>query len=354
MQVPFSWSSLSPWSLPSPNSAPISTRLLSRLPWGGMMPSFHSKKQNPESQNILSPLGCSQQAEDHISQARARTPRPSSMPLEASHSLEALRGFAPPRGTKTQHGTGSGSPMGVESRAMGASSQMNSPDPQATMQQEGPMRAPEPAGLSHGTLTALQPLGEQLTPNGAKQHPTEPRGQHNLRLSWAASQGHRQEWPQSPLHPGKRPPSVDHGTPGVAPGMGTTLPTPLGPRPSPTSTAPSSFSPSTRSPQKGSRASSLEGSYSQAPQAGHEDAEAFRSAGAGQQDLAGDETGGQYNGLFVLPAPLHPAPCHSKAGIQELIDVIKVWHDFATASEGSGGGPGSAGGGGAPRVLFSL
>lgn len=92
------------------------------------------------------------------------------------------------------------------------------------------------------------------------------------------------------------------------------------------------------------------------PQAGHEDAEAFRSAGAGQRDLAGDETGGQYNGPFVLPAPgpPGPAPCHSKAGIQELIDVIKVWHDFATASEGGGDGPGCAGGGGAPRVLFSL
>lgn len=100
----------------------------------------------------------------------------------------------------------------------------------------------------------------------------------------------------------------------------------------------------------------MEGSYSQAPRASHEDAKAFWSTGAGQQDLAGDETGGQYNGPFVLPAPGPPsrAPCHSKAGIQELIDVIKVWHDFAMASEGGGGRPGSAGGGGAPRVLFSL
>jgi len=99
----------------------------------------------------------------------------------------------------------------------------------------------------------------------------------------------------------------------------------------------------------------LEESYSQAPRAGHKDAEAFWSAGAGQRDLADDETGGQYNSLFVLPAPgpPSPAPCHSKAGIQELIDVIKVWHDFATASEGCGSRPGSVGGGGAPHVLFS-
>lgn len=92
------------------------------------------------------------------------------------------------------------------------------------------------------------------------------------------------------------------------------------------------------------------------PRADHEDAEEFRSEGAGQRDLAGDETGGQYNSPFVLlaPGPPGPAPCHSKAGIQELIDVIKVWHDFATASEDGGDGPGSAGGGGAPRVLFSL
>lgn len=38
------------------------------------------------------------------------------------------------------------------------------------------------------------------------------------------------------------------------------------------------------------------------PEAGHEDAEVFQSMGAGQQDLAGDETGGQYNSLFVLLA----------------------------------------------------
>lgn len=47
------------------------------------------------------------------------------------------------------------------------------------------------------------------------------------------------------------------------------------------------------------------------PGAGHEDAEAFQSMGAGQQDLAGDETGGQYNSPFVLLAPGPPALPHA-------------------------------------------
>lgn len=90
--------------------------------------------------------------------------------------------------------------------------------------------------------------------------------------------------------------------------------------------------------------------------AGHEDAEAFWREGAGQQDLAADETEGQYKGPFVLPdpGPPSPAPCHSEAGIQKLIDVTEVWHDFAMASEGSGSEPASVGRAGAPRVLFCL
>lgn len=51
----------------------------------------------------------------------------------------------------------------MESGAVGASSQMNSPNPRLTMQREDPVGAPELARLSHSTLTTLQPLGEQLT-----------------------------------------------------------------------------------------------------------------------------------------------------------------------------------------------
>lgn len=95
IQVSFSWSSLSIWSLPSLNPVPISTPIHGRGPWGGMMPSSHSEKQDPESQSPLSTLGCSQQT-GHISWAWAQTPWPSSLALlEALHRLEALRGFAP-------------------------------------------------------------------------------------------------------------------------------------------------------------------------------------------------------------------------------------------------------------------
>lgn len=84
-----------------------------------------------------------------------------------------------------------------------------------------------------------------------------------------------------------------------------------GPQPSPKVPALVLPSPSTRSLQKWCRASTSERSCSQQPRAGHKDAEAFLRAGAGQWDLAGDETGGQYNSPFVLPAPSPPALPHA-------------------------------------------
>lgn len=139
-----------------PNPAPVSTPLLSRGPWGWDNAISPRQQTGPrEPKHAESPRAAHSRLKTtspgHEHKLLGHPPYP-----WRTHTAWRHRGaLAPTRETKTQHRTGSGSPMGVESGAGGASSQMNSPDPQATVQRGGPMGALELAGLSHGTLTAL-------------------------------------------------------------------------------------------------------------------------------------------------------------------------------------------------------